>query len=214
MGKKSIHGVRFKHRTTLLNFFIKKVNLVPYVVFAYSFKKYPYKEFVWGKSLFGQIFPFLQSEYAYPGFRLLPLSILLKKPVKYTNQLFPLYLIPINTIISFVFNTKNQHMAFAKSSGANAVTRKLLKKQKLIYIELPSALIKLFPVYTFCLLAPTSNYFLHKIVEGGWGVFTKQKKVIHVRGVAKNPVDHPNGGRTKAKQPELSPWGWVAKLNK
>jgi len=26
-----------------------------------------------------------------------------------------------------------------------------------------------------------------------------------VRGVAKNPVDHPNGGRTKAKQPELSP---------
>ena len=31
--------------------------------------------------------------------------------------------------------------------------------------------------------------------------------VIAVRGVAKNPVDHPNGGRTKAKQPELSPWG-------
>jgi len=26
-----------------------------------------------------------------------------------------------------------------------------------------------------------------------------------VRGVAKNPVDHPQGGRTKAKQPELSP---------
>jgi len=26
-----------------------------------------------------------------------------------------------------------------------------------------------------------------------------------VRGVAMNPVDHPNGGRTKAKQPELSP---------
>jgi len=25
--------------------------------------------------------------------------------------------------------------------------------------------------------------------------------------VAKNPVDHPNGGRTKAKQPERSPWG-------
>jgi ribosomal protein L2 len=29
-----------------------------------------------------------------------------------------------------------------------------------------------------------------------------------------NPVDHPNGGRTKAKQTELSPWGWVAKRNK
>ena len=31
------------------------------------------------------------------------------------------------------------------------------------------------------------------------------KKLLTVRGVAKNPVDHPNGGRTKAKQPELSP---------
>lgn len=46
--------------------------------------------------------------------------------------------------------------------------------------------------------------FLHKA----------KKKKITVRGVAKNPVDHPNGGRTKAKQPELSPWGWIAKRNK
>ncbi len=29
-----------------------------------------------------------------------------------------------------------------------------------------------------------------------------------------NPVDHPNGGRTKAKQPEKTPWGWVAKNSK
>jgi ribosomal protein L2 len=26
-----------------------------------------------------------------------------------------------------------------------------------------------------------------------------------------NPVDHPHGGRTKTVQPEVSPWGWVAK---
>jgi ribosomal protein L2 len=29
-----------------------------------------------------------------------------------------------------------------------------------------------------------------------------------------NPVDHPNGGRTKSCSPELSPWGWIAKKNK
>jgi ribosomal protein L2 len=29
-----------------------------------------------------------------------------------------------------------------------------------------------------------------------------------------NPVDHPHGGRTKTNQPEMSPWGWVTKLNK
>ena len=32
--------------------------------------------------------------------------------------------------------------------------------------------------------------------------------------MAMNPVDHPNGGRTKAKQPEKSPWGWIAKHKK
>lgn len=37
--------------------------------------------------------------------------------------------------------------------------------------------------------------------------FEDLKKKIIVRGVAKNPVDHPNGGRTKVKQPERSPWG-------
>jgi len=35
-----------------------------------------------------------------------------------------------------------------------------------------------------------------------------------VRGVAQNPVDHPNGGRTKTNKPEQSPWGWVAKRGK
>jgi ribosomal protein L2 len=29
-----------------------------------------------------------------------------------------------------------------------------------------------------------------------------------------NPVDHPNGGRTKTVQPERSPWNWVAKQKK
>ena len=35
-----------------------------------------------------------------------------------------------------------------------------------------------------------------------------------VRGVAKNPVDSPHGGRTKTNKPEVSPWGWVAKHSK
>jgi ribosomal protein L2 len=29
-----------------------------------------------------------------------------------------------------------------------------------------------------------------------------------------NPVDHPNGGRTKSVQPEKSPWSWIAKKKK
>jgi len=35
-----------------------------------------------------------------------------------------------------------------------------------------------------------------------------------VRGVAMNPVDHPHGGRTKTNSPEVSIWGWVAKISR
>jgi ribosomal protein L2 len=56
-----------------------------------------------------------------------------------------------------------------------------------------------------CFLGHNFNFNINSQVEGKWGFsFTKFKK-INVRGVAKNPVDHPNGGRTKAKQPEKSP---------
>jgi ribosomal protein L2 len=44
--------------------------------------------------------------------------------------------------------------------------------------------------------------------------FSIKKKYQTTRGVAKNPVDHPNGGRSKIKQPFLNPWGRVAKNNK
>jgi len=32
-----------------------------------------------------------------------------------------------------------------------------------------------------------------------------------VRGVAKNPVDHPHGGRTKGGRPDVTPWAWPTK---
>jgi len=40
------------------------------------------------------------------------------------------------------------------------------------------------------------------------------KRKIVVRGIAKNPVDHPNGGRTNTKNPLRTPWGFIAKSSK
>lgn len=143
-----------------------------------------------------------------------PLSYILNYNKKFINQMLPLKFILLNFTINFIFNTKNQVITYSKSSGVSSYKRLTLKKLKLAKIELPSKSLKFFSINTFIIFTDTKNLFLHKIVEGGWGYCTTNKKVINVRGVAKNPVDHPNGGRTKAKQPELSPWGWIAKLNK
>lgn len=209
-----ISGVRYKFKTYLFKFFLKKINNVPVVATDINFKKLPFKEFVWCKSLFNQVYIFLNTELTYPGFKLYTLNYLTINNLSMVNQFIPIYFLPINTVLTFLFNSKNTFITYARSSGCSAIKRKNDKKQKLSYVELPSGSLRLFPLYTYCLLSHARNLYTHLTVQGGWGYFNKPKKVIHVRGVAKNPVDHPNGGRTKAKQPELSPWGWVAKLNK
>lgn len=213
-GNIAIHGLRFFTKTFLFKIFINKIKLIPFVVTNYGFNKLPAKEFVWVKSLFNQNKLMFCSELSRPGSIFYPLSYILSKNTSVANQYLPLYLIPINTIIICVFNFFNKHITYAVSSGCFAKKRKNFKKTKLIFVELPSGTRKLFPTYTFCLLSPNLNNFINKTVLGGWGYTLKQKKKICVRGVAMNPVDHPNGGRTKAKQPELSPWGWIAKKNK
>ncbi len=198
----------------LYKFFIIKTLFFPVVVYQICEKSAPLKEFMWGKNIFNQIFFFLNTNYVYPGFKLFDVQTLLSTRYTLLNQLLPLKLVPINLPISYIFNETNISMTYSKSSGSTSWKKKLHKKKKLVYIELPSTKLKTFPHYTYCVFGENKNLFVNKIVEGGWGFTHKLKKLISVRGVAKNPVDHPNGGRTKAKQPELSPWGWVAKYNK
>ena len=55
----------------------------------------------------------------------------------------------------------------------------------------------------------TYKQYLGKATSGNY----YQKRVI-VRSCAKNPVDHPNGGRTRGKQLMKTPWGRIARSNK
>ena len=79
----------------------------------------------------------------------------------------PLSEIPLNTVVTFIFNNTNVSMTYAKSSGANAIKRKEGKKTKLTYIELPSGAIRLFPSYTNCVLSEAKNIYINKVVDGG-----------------------------------------------
>ncbi len=84
----------------------------------------------------------------------------------------------------------------------------------LIKITLPSKKIKIISGWNYVILGRNSqtNYNYSRFGKAGVNfLFGKKPKV---RGVARNPVDHPHGGRTKTNQPEVSIWGWVAKRNK
>ena len=212
-GRRAIHGVRYFSRTLLHKFFVFKPNLFNFIVTNFGYSKLPQREFVYVKTLYNVTKLMINNPCFYPGF-ILKNFLTINQLKELTAQIVPLSLVPLNVQISWVFNILNKKPTFAKSSGTYATKRKLDKKTKLFFIILPSQQQQLLPKHIYCTLAPTCNLLLHKRVEGKWGTYFTTRKVINVRGVAQNPVDHPNGGRTKAKQPELSPWGWIAKLNK
>lgn len=123
--------------------------------------------------------------------------------------------LPINTYFSNVLNKENTKITYIKAAGTFSKLQKTKKnKKKLILIILPSKNRIFLHKYVKVYVGKNTNFNINKLNEGKFGFSFKKKKKIAVRGVAMNPVDHPNGGRTKTVQPEKSPWNWIAKKKK
>jgi len=139
------------------------------------------------------------------------------------NSFLPLKLLKFNTLgIYTQLKNLNNYSIFnnliiskknfiGSSSGVYCQLLELKNNLNLALIKLPSNKKMLVSSLSFCITGRVSN--LNKKYE----IFSKASynillgKKPSVRGVAKNPVDHPHGGRTKTNKPEVSPWGWVTK---
>jgi large subunit ribosomal protein L2 len=85
------------------------------------------------------------------------------------------------------------------------------EEKELHLIKLPTGKLLIVSSFCFATLGKNGNYWHKKEVLTKAG--TRRIFGIRptVRGVAMNPVDHPHGGRTKIVQPEVTPWGKIAK---
>lgn len=116
---------------------------------------------------------------------------------------------------SIFFNlSKKNKCVYSKAAGTFCQIKDINSDFNLCKIILPSGIIKLISSDCFVKIGRCSNMFNKKLVYGKAGFMKFFGKKPKVRGVAKNPVDHPHGGRTKTNSPEVSPWGWVTKKNK
>lgn len=190
----------------------KQINtsfLMKEIYFITNFSNFTTKtsEFTIAKNIYNQQTLLPTAATFYPGFKLYPYTylVLLDNIKRFVGQIIPLVLVPINMAISFLFNKYNSKSSYIRSTGSKGVRKRFNRHSKVVNVLLPSGQVKIFPTFTLTLFSGTYNLEANRVVEGSWGYFSKNKKKIFVRGVAKNPVDHPNGGRTKAKQPELSP---------
>lgn len=83
------------------------------------------------------------------------------------------------------------------------------------FIKIPSSKSIVIENTTSAICGRVSNVFnKHCYFSTFSKKFKIKKKFQHSRGIAKNPVDHPNGGRSKIKHPFKNPWGRTAKKNK
>lgn len=132
-----------------------------------------------------------------------------------TGLIVPLYMVGITTIFSNISNKYNTKLTYSKASGTFSKLKKAKKtKKKLLLVVLPSKSEIFLTKYSKVYIGKNKDFRLNSLVEGKWGFSFHKFKKIAVRGVAMNPVDHPNGGRAKTVQPERSPWNWVAKKKK
>lgn len=105
---------------------------------------------------------------------------------------------------------------FATSAGTFIKFLFFDNQKEVFYIQLPSLKIIVIPLKGYIFVGRNSNIFLNKIIRGGFfsNYISWKKQSYSTRGVSMNPVDHPNGGRTRVKNPLKTPWGYIAKKGK
>lgn len=122
----------------------------------------------------------------------------------------PLQNIPIGTNIHNI-NLKNT-FKFVRSAGT--VAQLIQKNTTHALVRLASGQVKTIPINVFATIGRVSNSDFHSIVSGKAGRTRWLNKRPSVRGVAKNPVDHPHGGgegKTSGGRPSATPKGFITK---
>lgn len=186
------------------------------IIIGFDFLKPFYKELVLLKDFYNRFFYKPALNLYYPGFIFQNFKVQEYQTLIsfFLGNYLSLKFIPYYVNFSHIFNKNEKTPNFVKSVGAFAYKKRDPLRSKLMYVILPSGQWKYFTGLKQCYLGFIESYKKDDFFFGSWGQLFRYKKKITVRGVAKNAVDHPNGGRTKTKQPERSPWGWVAKHNK
>jgi len=130
------------------------------------------------------------------------------------DRTMKLFLLPGTIILlrliarySIFSNLQPNHMTrakYARSAGTYCQLIEKFEDYQMAVIKLPTGVNKVIQLDSFVCLGRNSN-IMHKFtVFGKAGIRRNYGSRPIVRGVARNPVDHPNGGRTKTNKPEKS----------
>lgn len=81
-----------------------------------------------------------------------------------------------------------------------------------VVVKLPSGVKKIFSVFSLCSKQESQSSFKNFLYNSSSKNLYAKGLSPRTRGVAKNPVDHPHGGRTKSIKYPRTPWGKTTKF--
>lgn len=113
----------------------------------------------------------------------------------------------------YVSPSINEKVKFAKASGTSCLTvsHKTINGIVYSFIELPSGKVKVVYGETNALLGYILPEKAKDLINTKAGFSRNFGKKPKVRGVVKNPIDHPHGGRVRTVWKPRSPWGKYTK---
>lgn len=129
------------------------------------------------------------------------------------GSILPLKLIKRHLIFNNVY-FNNSNSKYIKSPGTYGKVSDINLEENFCVIKLPNMRHKKVSNLTCIILGRNSNLYNKDIVVSKAGPNSRLGNKPKVRGVAKNPVDHPNGGNSKTKGSFKNPWGNIAKSGK
>lgn len=106
----------------------------------------------------------------------------------------------------------NSEIKYSKSSGSHSIILKKNAQLASSIIKLPSGVRKIFSSLSLCTPQNSIAAFNNFMFDSSSKNLIRRGIAARSRGVAKNPVDHPHGGRTKALRYPRTPWGKTTKF--
>ena len=124
---------------------------------------------------------------------------------------FILIQLPKNQAVSLIELKPEKGIQYARSTGTSATILKMDTRTSTGLVRLPSKVKKVFSIFSVASLGAVALSQNKKFKNNSAGYQSNYGKKCLTRGVAKNPVDHPHGGRAKAIRYQRTPWGKTTK---
>lgn len=134
---------------------------------------------------------------------------LLKNRTYPNNSIYQLFFVltqlPKNQAVCLLELKPLKGIQYSRSTGTHATILKMDTRTSTGLVKLPSKVKKVFSIFSIASLGNVALKENKKYKNNSAGYQSRYGRKALTRGVAKNPVDHPHGGRAKAIKYQRTP---------